>query len=271
MTGIPRPCFYPLFPHRTPRPPSTAACSFLSFILFLSCFTQPILLLQFVFPDGMRLHSNEKPPTTFPFVLTSSSGLKMHGAVLHITEEIDPQHVGGMVSQALNSSSSNSGGEGGGGGQQHRGRPCAPLTPAQLPIWLRDTVRCSWWMRWSPSVDSQIFGGDLMQTTQRRPSHPVVPVLALVRWLTRLLACLLGPCALSSLLVSPACLLSLSMPLSMFLSPCLQSPTLPPPLSPFIPLPSSPLALYPSMSVRLSLHPLLRACVCGSVPSDGHA
>ncbi|CAN0261121.1 unnamed protein product, partial [Hapterophycus canaliculatus] len=68
----------------------------------------PEHLPQFVFPDGMRLQSNEKSPTTFPFVLTSSSGLKMHGAVLHITEEIDPQHVGGMVSQALNSSSSSS-------------------------------------------------------------------------------------------------------------------------------------------------------------------
>lgn len=91
----------------------------------------------------MRLHSHEKPPTTFPFVLTNSCGLKMHGAVLHITEEIDSQHVGGMVSRALNSSSAAAsggvGGEGGIGGQ--RGRASAPLTPAQLPIWLRDTVR----------------------------------------------------------------------------------------------------------------------------------
>lgn len=93
----------------------------------------------------MRLHSHEKPPTTFPFVLTNSCGLKMHGAVLHVTEEIDSQHVGGMVSQALNSSSAAAaaaGGEGGIGGQ--RGRTGAPLTPAQLPVWLRDTVRRGW-------------------------------------------------------------------------------------------------------------------------------
>lgn len=100
-------------------------------------------VFQFVFPDGMRLHGHEKPPTTFPFVLTNSCGLKMHGAVLHVTEEIDSHHIGGMVSQALNSSSSaGGGGEGGIGGQ--RGRPSAPLTPAQLPAWLRDTVRHSY-------------------------------------------------------------------------------------------------------------------------------
>eukprot|EP00752_Nemacystus_decipiens_P011001 g9775.t1 len=116
----------------------------------------PEHLPQFVFPDGMRLHSHEKPPTTFPFVLTNSCGLKMHGAVLHVTEEIDSQHVGGMVSQALNSSSAaaaaaaaaagNRGGDGGGGGHGEggvggqRGRTGAPLTPAQLPGWLRDTM-----------------------------------------------------------------------------------------------------------------------------------
>ncbi|CAN0596778.1 unnamed protein product, partial [Ectocarpus sp. 12 AP-2014] len=37
----------------------------------------------------MRLHSQEKPPTTFSFILTNSCGLKMHGAALHVTEEID--------------------------------------------------------------------------------------------------------------------------------------------------------------------------------------
>ncbi|CAM9591708.1 unnamed protein product, partial [Ectocarpus fasciculatus] len=62
-------------------------------------YPMPEHLPQFVFPDGMRLHSQEKPPTTFPFILTNSCGLKMHGAVLHVTEEIDSHNVGGMVSQ----------------------------------------------------------------------------------------------------------------------------------------------------------------------------
>jgi len=78
----------------------------------------------------------------------------MHGAVLHVTEEIDSQQVGGMASRALNNSSSaaaaaagGNGGSGGGGAEDggiggQRGRTSAPLTPAQLPAWLRDTVRC---------------------------------------------------------------------------------------------------------------------------------
>ncbi|CAM9247735.1 unnamed protein product, partial [Ectocarpus sp. 8 AP-2014] len=60
-------------------------------------YPMPEHLPQFVFPDGMRLHSQEKPPTTFPFILTNSCGLKMHGAVLHVTEEIDSHNVGGMM------------------------------------------------------------------------------------------------------------------------------------------------------------------------------
>ena len=100
---------------------------------------------QFVYPDGMRLCSHEMAPTTFAFVLTNSCGLKMHGAVLHVTEEMDPRHLGGMVSKALSTSSGAEGaGVGGQQQQQQRSRTGKALTPAQLPTWLRDTVRDDW-------------------------------------------------------------------------------------------------------------------------------
>lgn len=116
----------------------------LSPVYILTLFLVYDAFRQFVFPDGMRLHGVETPPTTFPFVLTNSCGLKMHGAVLHVVEEIDPHHLGGMVSQALNNGGAASeGGRGGGGGGSRGGqqsRPDVPLTSAQLPAWLRDTV-----------------------------------------------------------------------------------------------------------------------------------
>lgn len=74
----------------------------------------------------------------FPFVLTNSCGLKMHGSVLHLREEMDPHHLGGMVSRALNSSAAGAGDGGVGGRSPRRG---VALSPAQLPAWLRDTVR----------------------------------------------------------------------------------------------------------------------------------
>ncbi|CAM9515935.1 unnamed protein product, partial [Sphacelaria rigidula] len=57
----------------------------------------PEHLPQFVFPDGMRLQTEEGPPTMFHFVLTNSSGLKMHGAALHVTEELDPHDLGNKM------------------------------------------------------------------------------------------------------------------------------------------------------------------------------
>lgn len=113
-----------------------------------SCFH---CLCQFVFPDGMRLRRQESPPTMFHFVLTNSCGLKMHGAALQVTEELDPQHLGGMVSKAFSaatvaigtSSGSRSGIRISSSSGSSRGRGSssrALLTPAQLPTWLRDTV-----------------------------------------------------------------------------------------------------------------------------------
>lgn len=104
-----------------------------------------IITQQFVFPDGMRLQTEEGPPTMFHFVLTNSSGLKMHGAALHVTEELDPHDLGNKVSKALTDSAA-SAARGGGGGEGRRknglrDRGCAPLSPAHLPSWLRDTVR----------------------------------------------------------------------------------------------------------------------------------
>lgn len=106
------------------------------------------LFPQFVFPDGMHLLSEEGPPALFHFVLTNSCGLKMHGAVLHVTEEIDPHHLGAKVSQALASSAASANRGRGGGGEEKftgknspRDRGRTRLRPAQLPAWLRDTVR----------------------------------------------------------------------------------------------------------------------------------
>lgn len=93
----------------------------------------------------MRLHSEEGPPTMFHFVLTNSCGLKMHGAVLQVMEEVDPLSLGGKVSQALASAASSGVGggatRGGGGGGGYNARAGVALSPAQLPRWLRDTVR----------------------------------------------------------------------------------------------------------------------------------
>lgn len=88
--------------------------------------------------------SHETPPTTFPFVLTNNNGLKMHGAVLHVAEEIDSYQVGGMVSRALsNSRGYGSGGREGAVSGAHSPRAGVLLSPARLPTWLRDTVRGS--------------------------------------------------------------------------------------------------------------------------------
>ena len=84
------------------------------------------------------MSSQEPPPTSFPFVLTNSNGLKMHGAVLHVAAEIDSHQVGGMVSRALSSGRDGSSARDGAFGSHS---PKAPLSPAQLPAWLRDTVR----------------------------------------------------------------------------------------------------------------------------------
>lgn len=85
---------------------------------------------------------------TFPFVLTNNNGLKMHGAVLHVAEEIDSYQVGGMVSRALsNSRGYMSGGREGAASGAHSPKAGVLLSPARLPTWLRDTVRVSSFMK----------------------------------------------------------------------------------------------------------------------------
>ncbi|CAN0436941.1 unnamed protein product [Discosporangium mesarthrocarpum] len=95
----------------------------------------------------MCLSSREAPPTLFHFVLTNSSGVKMHGVTLHVHEEISQEELGSKVSQAFQTASSSSspcpsspsdsatagqaaqsGGKGGG------------LSVSDLPAWLRVTV-----------------------------------------------------------------------------------------------------------------------------------
>lgn len=92
--------------------------------------------------------SHETPPMTFPFVLTNSNGLKMHGVVLHVAEEIDSHKVGGMVSRALsNSRGYMSGGREGAAAGPHSPKAGSLLSPARIPTWLRDTVRWSSFMK----------------------------------------------------------------------------------------------------------------------------
>jgi hypothetical protein len=57
----------------------------------------PDLVGHCVFPLGLRLSSTEIEPTTFSFVLTNESRVKVYGATLHFSEMIEPEELESLV------------------------------------------------------------------------------------------------------------------------------------------------------------------------------
>jgi hypothetical protein len=55
--------------------------------------TLPNQLGTFIYPSGLFLSSEEKPPSFFTFVLTDVNAVKMYGGVLHISELVDSEEI----------------------------------------------------------------------------------------------------------------------------------------------------------------------------------